>query len=333
MAKKSQKQAKGKKGKKKQQSKPAAKSTSMRMQPNGIPMALAMGACSISNPFCPEAIGARWPDNSFTKSNSFSFSGERVSLTSNASGAASVLFTAALSQQYYAGTMTGTTAAYTTGNGLGTFANISRYRITSWGIKIQCASPMMTTTGTLNIRLFSPQLGTSLASINTVMYMADASYDIPMNRLIGNDIHVIPMPLGVDARRFIVPDAGTYNITSWTNPGWQAINVATSDALASTVVCNVYCYYNYEFVPADGDILNAYAIAPPADSPLLRGANAGVLERVGNFIEGAATKVDNIFKSNAMKYIAAAGGAYFGGPSGAAAGYSTALAVRGRAVD
>ncbi len=265
-------------------------------------MRFAMDVCSVTNPFCPEAIAARWPDNSYTKSAGWSATALANSFISDANGNANTIYLP--DGQGSAGTVTGTTSAHASFTSLVTFpSNVARYRVTSWGIKLTTSLSRFTAAGMVRVRLFSPIVGASLASISTTSVMADAVMDIPLSRLVGKDLFVVPAPLGDNARLF--RDATLVTApASWVNPGWQVISVSVTGAPISTSgILEAQLFYNYEFVFTDGDAQNAFAEPPPTNNPLVQNGNASTLAQVGNFIEDAAGKVDSIFKSKAFKYL------------------------------
>jgi hypothetical protein len=173
--------------------------------------------------------------------------------------------------------------------------------------------------------------GLSLVTTNYVTPLADAVLDVPLTRLIGQDQYVIPMPLGTDARLFRPLDADTI-MANWINPGWQVVTVGANGCIASTVVANIVMFYHFECVPEDGHGESSFAKSPPPSNPVIRQANAGVLERIGNFVEGAASKVDALFQSRALKYLTAGVGAAYGGGQGAAVGFQLGGAMRRPAI-
>lgn len=300
-------------------------------------MGWVMGTCSVTNPFCPEAKGARWPDNSFTRSVGWGYQNQMTGITTNVSGTGAVMFTASLFNTYYGGVVTGTTSAYGgSGNPGVTPAMVaSRYRVTTWGLRLNSTASAMTATGVVTVRLFSPQTMASLTSVDIMATTADASYDIPLSRLIGKDAFVFPMPLGTNARLWESSETASAAMGSTVSThGWQTVQVALSGAPASSVPLNIYMYYNFEIVPVDGDGANVFSRAPPMSSPVVREANAGVLERIGNFVEGTAEKVDKLVQTKAFKYLAGAFGTAAAGPQGGQQAFMLAnVAHNSRTVD
>lgn len=294
-------------------------------------LSMAMQACSVTNPFCPEAIAARWPDNSYTKSVGWSMTAFQVTLANGASSTVSRMYF----PDYVLTGLDPSTYAYpsitwnaTGGSAFSVPSNVARWRITSWGMRIGVTTSLLNTQGMLRVRLFSPLNGSTLGTTSATSNMADAEVDLPLARLVEHDVFVIPAPLGINARLFNDARSNT-TLATWVNPGWQVVQI-TLDGLpvvAGSGSVNIGLFYNFEFVFADGDASTAFCQPPPADNPIVRKANATVFERVGNFVEGAADKVDKLFQSKALKYITAAVGGAMGGPAGAATGFALGAGV------
>jgi hypothetical protein len=320
------------KGKKKQQpSKRKQKASRPRRAKMGMNMAAgmqtAMGICSVTNPFCPEARGARWPDNSYTKSVGLSYQSS-TTLSSDANGKLSSILMVGSSPLIAAGVVTGDAVAYTNSvlfPGISAPSAVARFRLTSYGVRIFCVGTKMNTQGQLRLRLFSPLFGNVLSATTMSNTSADSMIDVPLSRLIDQDMWVIPVPLGHIGRQFI-PDVSPVQagaIASWQNPGWQVLQVAVDGGQVSTAMVGITIYYNYEYVFDDTSTMQLLAAPPPDNSLVVQQGSAGVLAKVGGFVEGSAKGLDNIVKSSAFKWLGAAAGAYFGGADGAMTAYNT----------
>jgi hypothetical protein len=275
-------------------------------------------ACAITNPFCPAAWGARWPDNSMTKSVGWSGRSFQAHVA-DANGNIGYMFLPGLYDQGRAPVVPvaepadfGIASAY--GNLFTPPADIARWRITSWGIKIRSTAPKLSAQGMLRIRLFSPQVYDTLVTASLESFYADSSHDIPLSRLIDHDVYVLSMPLGTDARLF---RDDQFDITAGgglldrRNVGWQVITIKLSGGTPSVQQLETEVFYNYEFVFADGSSSYAFAKSAPKDDPVARGANASVFEKIGNFVDGSASVVDRITKSAAVKYLVGGAVGYF----------------------
>lgn len=295
-------------------------------------MALVMQACSVSNPFCPEAVGARWPDNSMTKSAAFTYRNSML-LTTNAAGLLSSAYMASSAPAVATATVAGTTASYG-GNwavfsGIAGSASTTRFRVTSIGYKISCTSPRLSTQGRLRLRIFSPLETSTLVSFEINTQYVDSVYDVPLARLIDKDVYVTPAPLGDIARIF--RDSAEYIVTdpvaSAPNPGWQILVVSVDGMTANTACVSVEVFAHYEYVYGDGATTAQFATAPPRSNMAVREANASVVEKIGGVVEGTASYLDRLSKSAAAKYLGGAAAYLLGGPAAAAGAYG-ALAIK-----
>lgn len=298
--------SKGKKAKKVVKSKKTSSSMSIST------MAKVMETCSVTNPFCPEADNGKWPDNSYVKSNTWNINGVVYDLVTNAGGDAAVLFLPMQICQYSTGTCVGNAVTSgATGGVLQTVPNsVNRFRITSMGFKISCATPAMTTQGFVNIRGFSTMAMSTLATYDKTDRLADFAEDIPLHRLLDQDAFIIPIPLGDDAREWRSAPNYTTTWQSFDNIGWQVISVGVSGGIASTACLRVECFYHYEFIFSDGNATAAYATPPPKNDIVVREASAGVIERIGGVVRGTAKTIENVANSKAFQYIAAAAMSY-----------------------
>lgn len=274
-----------------------------------VPRSFIHGSCSITNPFCDEAIGARWPDNSYTKSNGWSATSCLRTIVSNATGSGCELYLPS-PQGIAVGSVTAGVCNYTSSYAVTSPSTppsgVARWRVTSWGVSVSAPyiSPM-NAAGLVSIRLISPLTGSPLGAIDAVTQFADSKIDIPLAKLINTEQFVVPMPLGEMARLFVEGSsfggAGPVAVSSFVNPGWQCINVAVTGTTPSTACLLVKLYYNFEIIFNDGEAASNFSMPPPHDSPILQKANSGLLERVGNFIEGSVSKVDALFSSKAFQ--------------------------------
>lgn len=292
-------------------------------------MSLTMGICSISNPFCPEAIQARWPDNSNTKSVGWSMSGLPKAITADAAGSASImLFGIPQYNSMVATTVVGDVITWpATCSSLFTVpANVSRWRTTSWGFRVTCSAAPLTLTGNLRIRMFSPQNCLGLGTTSLTSMSCDSSYDVPLHRILDKDVFVLPMPLGTNARLF--NEQATANTLLGTNPsGWQIAQISVQGAPINAVAFNIHSYYNFEFVFDDGDASMAFGAPPPLDNPLLRAGTSVVMTKMNNYVEGTLATVERLAIGAASKFASTAMRAM--GPGGAMAGQGLLMLLDG----
>jgi len=302
-------------------------------------MGRAMAVCSITNPFCYDAIGARYPDNSYQKSIPLSFTGFQNALSTDANGNGARMFFPGLGMALNtpSSITAGTITWAATGGGLvgsSVPAGAARWRITSMGLRISCSTPLMTTQGIVTISIYSMMDGGYFASTNITDQLCDYMVQIPAARLVEEDQLIVLKPIGPNARLFLDLNKETTTLANWVNPGWQVAQVTLAGGIASnTQGLTINAYYNYELTFAAGSTYEALAAAPPVDDPVVKQASSSVLATIGNHIEGGVAFADRLFQSTAVRALAGAAiGGMLGGPAGAASGASMGtMMVSGRA--
>lgn len=331
------KRAKPQKAKKAKGGQPSArKQRGAKMRMAGPSMSHVMQACSITNPFCPEANTGRWPDNSYTKSLCTNVIAQSVNVHANTSGWSAVMFVGDINAYALPANDTLLTAVtFPTLTALTVSAG-QRYRVTSWGLKITAPyQSQINTYGVVSVRLFSPMTGASLATCNCASTFADESMDVPLASLINKPLLVVPKPLGDNARLFRDTSSAVTTMSTWVNPGWQVVTVAVNGTFTSADMLRVEMFYHFETIPADGDSSYAYAIAPPRESLAVQHANSNVLADIPSIIESGFEKLDRVITSKSAKYLGTALATFLGGPAvgGSTFGALTIADQRGRIVD
>lgn len=267
--------------------------------------------CSYTNPFCDVAKGAKWPDGAAIKSVTMDGIGGQTFAT-DANGNLSVVCISTEKMVYSVGTVTsnGYTSAFTDiwefpGN---SWAEASRYRITSVGFKISCLSTRMNTQGMLRLRLFSPQSAASLSSVDIATPYADQVLDVPLSRLIEKDIYVTVAAVGINARIF--KDTGNTfptDIAGLVAAGeqleWQTLVASVVGGQVSTNCLEIVCYQHYERIYPDGHVNSRFATPAKRANQSYIDAAINTTRSIGGFIEGAAKTVDNIYHSRAAQIL------------------------------
>jgi hypothetical protein len=270
----------------------------------------AMGVCSVTNPFCPEARGARWPDNSFTRSKGLGMRGV-IEMNCNANGYNAFLIIPRSGYMYALPSATMTTGTASFGLlGLlpGAAGNwppgvCARYRIISCGIALKCTANPLDVAGMCHVRTYSPMNGISggMASLDITSNYSDDRYDVPLARLVDETLYINLMPLGTEARLFRAPEDPTETAADFlSGAGFQSVVVGIKgpNNLAGAIVCD--WYFNYEIVYTDA--ANQIFMEPPAKyNPKVMHHNAQVLETVPSMqLSKSAKSVDQSFLSRAM---------------------------------
>jgi hypothetical protein len=275
---------------------------------------LAQEICALSNPFCEEARGAKWPDGSMTKS--VPYTGEAILQlgTPAAAGAGAGTNNSCLivpNFQYvgqpttdYDG-VTGIAVFGTLTYGMAMPSGVARYRLLSCGIKIIPIVPKLSASGVIRIRLTSPLGGTSLQNMVSSSMFVDAKRDYSLAT--DQPIYVVLARTGEEANLYRDTNAVTDSLIDWVNPGFQAAQISITGVPVNTACVEIQLIYHFELVFKDNESGNFFATPSPPTSTVATSGATGVLSKIGNFIEGGAAKVDALFQSRAFKYIASLG--------------------------
>lgn len=275
----------------------------------------AMGVCAITNPFCDESKGSRWPDDSSAHSVAIPVR-YRAPIYVGASGNAAFLFTAQAIRPQALGTVVGNSVTGWTPNGIGAaaiFYKSSGVRVVSGGIKFVSTLAPMTASGSVTfIELppnsdsdpdtgstpFADYVGLDLTNQNRATYLTTALRN-------DNAIYSLFRPQGSEARSFnslvdMIDDVGvakTYDTFDWTS---QVVYI--QGAPPSSTVGFVDYFLNVEVSFDVLSELSLFARPAPASNPSLIQASQALL-RSPNVHVGDDSSVDNEFMSRAMGYL------------------------------
>lgn len=296
---------------------------------------LSKAICSITDPFCPGAVGSKIPDAAASKS--LAWDAETwLDVTTDAQGRAGVFFGPDPANYSCAVTSwispTNMAVAATSGTvsmpGFAVFSSTSyTYRVVSYGIQIRSVLSSMNNQGSLGIAVIptDPDVvstNVDFGAANLFSHNERGSMkDKMLTGIAGHD--------AVVQRTFKITSApGANAMGSW---GSEILAAYVTGGPASTVAMQIKVVYHFELVFPASTGLNAFA-SPTAQSndTVLAGSNF-VSKALGGVIKGGSEEVERRSMNAATafgRYLARIGagavGGYFAGPSGALAGYQGA---------
>jgi hypothetical protein len=244
--------------------------------------------CAITDPFCPRAKNAKWPDGMGGSTLTMQVRNHDV-IATGAAGAGMRFYGASLpfskGTAAYSGGVYTMSSAYvdtTSGSSFATYA--SAYRVVTWGIIIRNLPPALTACGYVIITRLSgmPALNTSF---NEGLVTGGLVETHPLYA--GAEIHVIGKPSGTGARAMQLE-----NIATTQNLGWDIIKVEIVGGPVSTNCVDIEVVYNVEFVLAEGSTAIHQFVQPHAPSApkAIEAANL-VTTRVNTIVAGGVEKV------------------------------------------
>lgn len=218
-----------------------------------VPLSYIEAVCSINDPFCNAAIGARYMDLGKVRSLPFS-DHTRTTVSTLASGNAAIAFVPGINNLPFVGASAiaanvPTWAANLTSNV--PFVNIADYRIISCGLIIRNIVAPLSASGSVRVRVFSSEGAYNIqqAGFNLTTYNCEEYLDIPLQDC--KEVTVSLKRVDVTAKNFRnVNTAGLPGglFTTYDPPGFQVATIYVDGAPASTAAIDVEFFVNYEIV-------------------------------------------------------------------------------------
>lgn len=282
------------------------------LQPSQTGIHDAHQVCAITNPFCEESKGSKWPDGSAAYSVGVPFR-KRIYLTTDANGRVAELFTSDYSAVAIRCLVdTNNVASFVTRDIVGPFpsSDLTNVRLVSAGIKFTSTLAPMVASGSVTLIELPADDGTQGADPLTDIYGGSVDLNdqnrstyltVPLR--VDKNLYGILRPSGPESRIFNPADpVSDPNVTMY---DWSSLMIAVSGAPASTTVGFVDVYYNFEFIfePLSASAIFQTRAAP--DSSVMRMISQKIT-RSGNGYLGTDASVDNGFISNALSWLGGA---------------------------
>lgn len=242
--------------------------------PPKIPNASLHAICSMNDPFCHHAFGAKYMDNSRVRSLAFPFHYRVSGPTTNVNGGSTMLFMPGYTHQYAVGTITGGVSSYVNLTAVGNISNVMRYRIVSAGVVIRYTGAPLTASGIFQIRTFNSPDGSTLTSLDTGSYNCAEYADIPASSAREIVINFKKID-AMKAAEFNIPASTnpTLAVTDWKSSGWGPVAVALVGGPVSTPCFEVELFFHFELAFADNDGNSLLALPNPPSNSLVMAAS------------------------------------------------------------
>jgi hypothetical protein len=268
---------------------------------------LSEQVCGLTDPFCSHANGAKFPDESSTKT--LSFTGRSVTnLTSLASGNASMLIIPQLGEGFTAlATAVASTSATTMDPNVqaapwSVLTGVNSYRIVSMGVRIRNIAPLLTASGMVHVRSLANPVGGSLATYLGSSYTASQSYDVSLSDC-SEECFIFEHTAQLNQVFYSQQTVGT--IAAWEAAGFNPITITLMGVPASTDCLSVEIIMHVEYSFNDGSDLALACTPPPPANPLVTQAAASVTSVLSAFAYRSAELASSAIKRYAMQALAA----------------------------
>lgn len=278
------------------------------------PQRTAMEVCAITNPFCDESKGSKWPDGSSAYSVALPVR-FRVPVTASGDGTTNLLFTSNYSRMVYRGAYNPLdTNIMTSWDGVSVSApaflsQADGVRLVSGGIKFTSTlSPMEASGSVTFIELPPNDLDASIAAYlpfdvqkqNRATYVTQALRD-------NNSMYSIFRPQGTTARAFQdTNDPDAAGGVTFSTFDWTSLVVHVEGAPTTRTVGFVDVFLNYEVSFDASSDLSVFAQPAPIENKALVSISQNIT-RVANVYRGDDKAVDDTFMAKASRALSNAG--------------------------
>jgi len=258
--------------------------------------------CSLTDPFCDAARGARLPDETGIPAIGYRWRGV-LNLTSDANGVGAVYvlpsYPFATAAQAAAASSLTTPATWSTIDNASTLTAVTvKYRVVSFGVLVRPMCAPTSASGMLTITEI-PQLivaNTFPSGPNN----NSRQYRVGLPNFQG--AAWIAEPYGLDARTWVSQNTNT----SAQGSNFPGVAISVSGAPASTVMAEVEYFLNMEHAVAGG-ALSELAQPPPRDQPQVQTLTARVREELRGMFIGGMEEFGSFVKQRAAAVIAGSG--------------------------
>lgn len=291
--------------------------------------------CSITDPFCPAAKGAKFPDSGAT--NTLAWQSESyLTLTTDASGRAAAFCSPD------PGSYVSVATAYTgsTGNAVNlastplpapNFSNFTatgfcNFRVVSHGVQIRGIMSQMNSQGTLGIVALPAALGQIVVGTTPTSIDLDSTNFADNKRISCNtalELTAVSRPDAIFSKEFKTPT--TPAAATVVTQGNEVLIPYIVGGPASSACIQIRMITNYELEFTVGTVFNQLATPQASDNPTVVKGQGAVFKAVDRIVVGGSKEIERRTMGAAEafgRWAASAGmraiGGLLGGPPGAA---------------
>jgi len=211
--------------------------------------------CGLNDPFCKHSIGAKYLDNSNTRSLPYT-THTRANLLTQGTGQGAVFI---VPSYVYSGfnnytTLVTNTATFTTARtASGNPTNVTHCRIVTCGLILRNVVSPLSSSGMVRIRIFYGS-GGNLTTVDTLSYNCDDYFDIPLQNC--KETVIILKRVDDTAQEFkYLSDLDGTSAPFAGNCGFCSVLISVDGAPVSTSVLDFELFTNVEIKLSDNDTL------------------------------------------------------------------------------
>jgi hypothetical protein len=258
--------------------------------------------CGLTDPFCPHAMGAKYPDDSSNRTLPLTHR-SMFTLTTDGNGQVAAIWSPSWSNEPIAhpSARTGSTVtAWAPFDAQGLLSGVVKYRIVSSGFILRGVSAPLYTQGTLFLRSYAADRS-ALTPVELTSFNATYTKSTPLR-----DIHEVSF---VTQHNSALPQT-FYGISS-TAVGYNPATIFVTGGPANTEVLTLEAVVHYELIFDDSEGMAQVATPSPPANSLLTSAASKVTSTMAPYFERGVLAASEYVAKRAMNAIATA----VGGPA------------------
>lgn len=230
---------------------------------NKIPKAYLSAICGLADPFCTHAIGAKYPDNSPVRTNTYSARGS-TQLVVDTGGEGTYLFM----PQYSYGPLTypstgsgSLVTAWTAFPAYSPIADVANYRINSVGFTLKCTLAPLNASGMVYLRGYATEDLIKMGAVDVTTYNASWCKNVPLRLM--DDTAVLLQHTSQLPQVFYRTINDNTAVTNSSSKGFAPVTIYINGAPASSAPITIEWVINYELVFEDSSGSAQMATPPP----------------------------------------------------------------------
>jgi hypothetical protein len=270
--------------------------------------------CGLTDPFCPYARSAKYPDDSPVRTLPYTQKG-RINLGSDVNGELRYLWY----PQYgfvpvtYSAAATGAAVtAWTDFANDSSISGVAKYRIVSAGYRLKSIIAPLNASGEVNLRDW-PDTAANLAAVDCLSYNATSSMSIAtrlVDETTGVSSHTFDLP-----QLFYPASGASAIVTSTAANGFNPQTIYATGLPVSTVCFVLEYVIHYELIFLDSSSMSLLTTPSPPANSMLTAAAARVSSALPSFFDRGAKALGDLVIRKATLAL----GSALGGPAGGAA--------------
>lgn len=261
--------------------------------------------CGLTDPFCPQARLAKYPDDSSVETMTFTTRSAFTAGTDANGNSAAAFFPRPAGGYVLGGAVTIATTIVTPNlsfdaPAVAPLTGAVGFRVISAGLKLKSVAPPLTASGMVYIRSFASEVPSSYTAYDGASFSASQCREVPLSGCTDECIifeHSSQMP------QSFYPLASTNTLADWVPTGFKPITITVVGAPASSSILYIEFVMHLEYVFADDAALGLACTPPPPANSAVTHAAAKISSSSSTFAAKTMSSLGTAIRRKAEAYL------------------------------